>query len=203
MTEGRFLGLLLAAFLSQGRLYRDLRSSCKLAPGFVSAPRFNMPAKKDVASSSTAGLSGKSLVDGDAMSTEKAANHAIYFSKEQFNAGLRILNMLFNLDLSLLEVLFVYTIKKEKTDLFSLFAHIPSLQLVTNLPDSNKGGAKGHVLVRGHWAGLSEPSEREFTPNRSWTLPCTHKRGRLVEWVEKASFDRLNRLFEITSIERH
>ena len=82
------------------------------------------------------------LVDGDAMTTEKAANNAIYFSNEQFNAGLRfplpslfkeflhytqispayihpniiwvlmgcnILNMLFNLDLSLLEVLFVYT----------------------------------------------------------------------------------------------
>ena len=25
----------------------------------------------------------------------------------------------------------------------------------------------------------------------------------MVEWVEKASFNRLNRLFEITSIERH
>ena len=138
------------------------------------------------------------------MSIEKAANHVVYFSKEQFNAGLRIplpslvkeflhftqippayvhpnivrvlmgcniLNMLFNLDLSLLEVLFVYTIKKGKTYLFSLFAHIPSLQLVTNLPYSNKGGAKGHVLVRGHWAGLSEPPEREFTPNHSLTLP--------------------------------
>ena len=31
----------------------------------------------------------------------------------------------------------------------------------------------------------------------------TYKRGRLVEWVEKASFDRLNRLFKITSVERH
>ncbi|RVW59432.1 hypothetical protein CK203_110184 [Vitis vinifera] len=28
------------------------------------------------------------LVDGDAMITEKATNHAIYFSKEQFNARL-------------------------------------------------------------------------------------------------------------------
>ena len=88
---------------------------------FVSAPRFNMPAKKDVASSSAAGPSGKSvsgqtylekptdklnerefcerfcipngvsvqLVDGEAMSTEKAANHAVYFSKEQFNTRLR------------------------------------------------------------------------------------------------------------------
>lgn len=30
----------------------------------------------------------------------------------------------------------------------------------------------------------------------------TDKRGKLVEWVEKASFDRLNRLFEITVSER-
>ena len=31
----------------------------------------------------------------------------------------------------------------------------------------------------------------------------TDKRGRVVEWVEKASFDRLNKLFEITTAERH
>ena len=31
----------------------------------------------------------------------------------------------------------------------------------------------------------------------------TSKRGRLVEWVEKASFDCLNKLFEITTVERH
>ena len=29
------------------------------------------------------------------------------------------------------------------------------------------------------------------------------RRGRLVEWVEKASFDRLNKLFEITLNERN
>ena len=78
--------------------------------------------------------------------------------------------MLFNLDLSLLEVLFVYTIKKGKKDIFSMFAHIPSLQLVTNLPDSNKRGAKWHVLVRGPWTGLSEHPEREFSPNYSLNL---------------------------------
>ena len=31
----------------------------------------------------------------------------------------------------------------------------------------------------------------------------TDKRGHVVEWVEKASFDRLNKLFEITTAERH
>lgn len=81
--------------------------------------------------------------------------------------GCNILNMLFHLDLSLLEVLFVYTIKKGKRDIFSMFAHIPSLQLVTGLPDSNKGRAKGHVLVWGPWAGLIEHPEKDFHPNCS------------------------------------
>ena len=200
------------------------------------APLLKMPVKKDVASSSAAGQSGKDasgvvyaeksvdklnvrqfcerfcipngvsvqLVDGEAVSTEKSADNANYFIKEQFNAGLRfplpslfkeflhftqipptyihpnivrvlmgcnILSMLFNLDLSLLEVLFVYSIKKGKTDLFSLAASMPSLQLVTHLPDTTKGGAKGHVLVRGVWAGLLEHPEKPFSPNRSLVLP--------------------------------
>ena len=63
--------------------------------------------------------------------------------------GCSILNMLFNLNLSLLEVLFIYSLKKGKNDIFSMVAHLPSLQLVTELPDSTKGGAKGHVLVWG------------------------------------------------------
>ena len=100
------------------------------------------------------------LTDGEAMSTEKNEDHAIFFSKEQFNAGLRfplpslfkeflhftqippayihpnmvrvlmgcsILNMLFNLDLSMLEVLFIYSIKKLKTDIFSFVACLPSM----------------------------------------------------------------------------
>ena len=63
--------------------------------------------------------------------------------------GCSIINMLFNLNLTLLEVLFVYSLKKGKNDIFSLSAHLPSLQLVTELPDSAKGEAKGYVVVRG------------------------------------------------------
>ena len=84
--------------------------------------------------------------------------------------GCSILSMLFKLDLSLLEVFFIYSIKKGKTDLFSLAAHLPSLQLVTHLPDSMKGGAKGHVLVRGVWVGLLEHPERPFSLNCSLVL---------------------------------
>ncbi|RVX02651.1 hypothetical protein CK203_016545 [Vitis vinifera] len=63
--------------------------------------------------------------------------------------GCSIINMLYNLDLTMLEVFFVYLLKKAKTDIFSLSAHLPSLQLVTELPDSTKEGAKGRVMVRG------------------------------------------------------
>lgn len=85
--------------------------------------------------------------------------------------GCKILNMLFHLDLSLLEVLFIYTIKKGKNDIFSMLAHISSLQLVTGLPNSNKGGAKGHVLVWGPWVGLMEHPEMDFRPNCSLKIP--------------------------------
>lgn len=61
--------------------------------------------------------------------------------------GCNILDMFFHLDLFLLEFLFVYTIKMSWKGIFSLFAHIPFLQLVTGLPDSNKGRVWGYILV--------------------------------------------------------
>ena len=81
--------------------------------------------------------------------------------------GCSILGMLFNLDLSLLEVLFIYSIKKVKTGIFSFVASLPLLQFVTSLPDSTKGATKGHVLVKGLWAGLAMHPDRPFAPNQS------------------------------------
>lgn len=49
-----------------------------------------------------------------------------------------ILNMLFHLDLFLLKFLFIYTIKNDKNDIFNMFTHILSLQLVTDLLDLYK-----------------------------------------------------------------
>lgn len=85
--------------------------------------------------------------------------------------GCSILDMLFHLDLSLLEVFFIYTIKMSKKGIFSMSAHILSLQLVTGLLDLNKGGAKRHVLVRGPWAGLVEHPDRDFYPCFSLIIP--------------------------------
>ena len=85
--------------------------------------------------------------------------------------GCSILDMLFSLGLSLLEVLFLYSIKKAKNDIFSLASSIPSLQLVTGLPDSTKGAARGHVLVKGPWTGLMVHPDKQFVPNQSLKVP--------------------------------
>ena len=160
------------------------------------------------------------LVDREAVSTEKSVDNAIYFTKEQFNVGLRfpltslfkeflyvtwiplayihpnmvrvlmgcsILSMLFNLDLSLLEVLFIYSIKKLKNDIHSFVACLPSLQLVTSLPDSTKGAARGHVLVKGLWAGLSVHPDRQFAPSHSLKVPGMNKLLPVLPWLRVRS----------------
>ena len=80
--------------------------------------------------------------------------------------GCSILNMLYHLNLYLLEVLFVYTIKMSQKEVFSLSAHIPSLQLVTRLPDSTKGTIKGHIVVSSPWVGSYEHLAHAFEPRR-------------------------------------
>ena len=96
--------------------------------------------------------------------------------------GCSILSMLFNLDLTLLEVLFIYSIKKRKNDIFSFIASLPSLQLVTSLPDSTKRAAKGHVLVKGLWTGLAMHPDRPFGPNQSLKVPGITKLLPVFPW---------------------
>ncbi|RVW26190.1 hypothetical protein CK203_107506 [Vitis vinifera] len=126
--------------------------------------------------------------------------------------GCSVLDMLYHFDLSLLETFFVYIVKMSQNERFSLSAHTPSLQLVTGLPNSNKGRTKGHILISGPWDGLYEGSGREFYPRCSLEIPnrtcfynlcLKNKRGCHVKFVEKASFDRLNKIFEISSIEQN
>lgn len=85
--------------------------------------------------------------------------------------GCNILGMLFHLDLPLLEVFFIYTIKMSQKSVFSLFGHIPFLQLVMGLPYSNKGEAKGHFLVMSPWVSLLESLDLEFCLRCSLQIP--------------------------------
>ena len=80
--------------------------------------------------------------------------------------GCFILNQLFNLELSLLEILFIYTIKLNKWEKFLISACRKQLQLITNLSDSRKGWAIGHVIVSRKW---------EFsTPDPHGPYPLNH-----------------------------
>ncbi|RVW23685.1 Phospholipase A1-Igamma2, chloroplastic [Vitis vinifera] len=101
--------------------------------------------------------------------------------------GCSIINMLYSLDLTLLEVFFVYSLKKAKNDIFSVSAHLSSLQMVTELPDSTKGGAKGLVAVGGVWAGLSQRASRPFSPNYTLKFRVIFRIGRIPEWPPQDS----------------
>ena len=114
-----------------------------------------------------------------ATSTIGGANNVVYFTHEQFAAGLCfpilslvkqllhftrappalvysnvfrilmgvVLNLLYQLDISLVEICFIYTLKLGVMGRLSMSAHNPLLQFVTGLPDSPKTEAKGVVLV--------------------------------------------------------
>ncbi|RVW64233.1 hypothetical protein CK203_046318 [Vitis vinifera] len=66
----------------------------------------------------------------------------------------------------------------------------------------DEGGAKGHVAVRGAWAGHQGIREALLS-KLLLVIPGPEKRGHIVDWVEKASFACLNKLFEIDAKERH
>lgn len=91
----------------------------------------------------------------------------------QILMGCSVLDALYQLDLSLLEVLFVCTIKISPKEHFSLSAHILSLQFVIGLPDSNKGWAKWHILVSDPWSGSTKGSNKLFKPTRFLEIPST------------------------------
>ncbi|RVW24675.1 hypothetical protein CK203_082168 [Vitis vinifera] len=81
-------------------------------------------------------------------------------------------------------------------------AHLPSLQC-DGAARLDEGRGEGYVAVRGAWAGSPGRPGRPFSPNYSSEIPGPELRGHLVDWVEKASFACLSKLFEIDAKERH
>ena len=80
--------------------------------------------------------------------------------------GYSVLNQLFNLELSLLEILFIYTIKLNRWEKFLFSACKRQLQLITNLLDLGKSWVIRHMIVYGEW---------EFsTPNPCGSYPLNH-----------------------------
>ncbi|RVX15746.1 hypothetical protein CK203_005607 [Vitis vinifera] len=141
-----------------------------------------------------------------AMPTEKGGKNAILFTKEQFNAGLRFpLPALFKEFLHFSQFPHLYSSQPcPGADGMQHHQHAvqPRPDATGKLPDSTKGGAKGLVAVWGGWAGLSQHPSRPFSPNYTLKIPGLELRGHLVDWVEKASFACVCKLFEIDPKER-
>ena len=81
--------------------------------------------------------------------------------------GCNVLNSLYQLDISLVEICFIYTLKLRTEGRLSMSAHSPRLQFVTGLPDSPKTEAKGVVLVRGPWQVMPSSPRLPFNMNQS------------------------------------
>ena len=62
-----------------------------------------------------------------------------------------MLKFLYQLDISLVVICFIYTLKLGIRGCLSMSAHSPWLQFVIGLPNSPKIEAKGVVLVKGPW----------------------------------------------------
>ena len=81
--------------------------------------------------------------------------------------GCSVLNSLYQLDISLVEICFVYTLKLGTEGRLSMSTYSPQLQFVTGLPNSPKMEAKGVVLVRGSWYEMPGSQGLPFDVNQS------------------------------------
>ncbi|KAL6319199.1 hypothetical protein AAG906_013872 [Vitis piasezkii] len=122
-------------------------------------------------------------------STEKAEGHAIIFTKEHFNAGLRFpLPALFKefLHFSQIPPAFIHpnVVRVENRHLQDVVHRLPSSGDGAARFDKGRGeGTRGGP----GWMGGA----------------CLELRGHLVDWVEKASFACVSKLLEIDAKERH
>ncbi|RVW72783.1 hypothetical protein CK203_049195 [Vitis vinifera] len=134
-----------------------------------------------------------------AMPTEKGEENVILFTKEQFNAGLRFpLPALFKefLHFSQIPPIFIHP---------NLVRCVRAPALPSNGDRAarfDKGRGEGAGGGPGCMGGAIERASRPFSPNYTLKIPGLELRGHLVDWVEKASFACVCKLFEIDPKER-
>ena len=81
--------------------------------------------------------------------------------------GYSVLNFLYQLDISLIDVCFIYTLKLGIGGCLSMITHNPQLQFVTRLPNSPKTKEKGVVLVMGPLYETPSSPRLPFNLNQS------------------------------------
>ena len=85
--------------------------------------------------------------------------------------GSCVLNHLYQLDLSLVEIFIIYFLSIGPGGWMSLLILSPRFQIVNGLPDSPKMEAKGVLLVRGPWDETPGSPRLPFNVNRSQSFP--------------------------------
>ena len=82
-----------------------------------------------------------------------------------------VLNHLYQLDLTLMELFIIYFLNVGSGGWMSMLVLSPRLQIVNGLPDSLKTEAKGVLLVRGPWDETPSSPGLPFNVNRSQSFP--------------------------------
>ena len=85
--------------------------------------------------------------------------------------GSCVLNHLYQLDLSLVELFMIYFMSIGSGGRMSMSVLSPRLQIVNGLPDSPKTEVKGEFLVRGPWDETLGSPGFSFNVNRSQSFP--------------------------------
>ena len=85
--------------------------------------------------------------------------------------GCSVLNSLYWLDISLVKICFIYTLKLGIGGRLSMSVHNPRLQFVTGLQNSPKTETKGVVLVKGPLYETLGSPELPFDLNQSLSFP--------------------------------
>ena len=85
--------------------------------------------------------------------------------------GCSVLNLLYQLDLSLVEICFIYALKVGQGGRLSMLVQSTRLQIVNGLLDSPKIEVKGALLVRGPWDETPGSLGLPFRVNRSQSFP--------------------------------
>ena len=89
----------------------------------------------------------------------------------QILMGCSVLNSLYQLDISLVEICFAYTLKVGIGGCLSMLVHSPRLQFITGLPDSPKTEANVVVRVKGPWYETPSSLGLPFDLNHSLSFP--------------------------------
>ena len=85
-----------------------------------------------------------------------------------------VLNLLYQLELSLVEICFIYALKVGQGCRLSMSVRSARLQIVNGLPYSPKMEAKGALLVRGPWEETPGSHMLPFRVKRSQSFPSVY-----------------------------